>query len=47
MKREDQPFVIGRRNGKGTTVVLLRGTDRPIFPGPWTLRAVVAPQDSP
>ena len=43
MKRDDQPFVIGRRTRKGTTVVLLQGADRPIFPGPWTLRAVVTP----
>ena len=42
MKRK-QPFVVGRRTQKGTTVVLLRGTERPIFPGPWTLRAVVRP----
>lgn len=43
MKRDEQPFVIGRRTSKGTTVVLLRGADRPVFPGPWTLRAVVTP----
>jgi hypothetical protein len=43
MKR-NEPFVVGRRTPKGTTVVLLRGTDRPIFPGPWTLRAVVTPR---
>ena len=42
MKRK-QPFVVGRRTQKATTVVLLRGTERPIFPGPWTLRAVVSP----
>lgn len=43
MKRTDQPFVVGRRTQKGTTVVLLRGAKRPIFPGPWTLRVVVTP----
>lgn len=53
MKRSAQPFVVGRRTQKGTTVVLLRGSDRPVldrpvldrpvFPGPWTLRAVVTP----
>jgi len=43
MKRGEQPFVVGRRTQKGTTVVLLRGAERPIFPGPWTLRAVVTP----
>ena len=43
MKRDDQPFVVGRRTRKGTTVVLLRDTKGPIFPGPWTLRAVVTP----
>lgn len=48
MKRDDQPFLVGRRTQKGTTVVLLRGSDRPVldrpvFPGPWTLRAVVTP----
>lgn len=40
MKR-GQPFVVGRRTRKGTTVVLLRGADGPVFPGPWTLRAVI------
>jgi hypothetical protein len=43
MKRSDQPFVVGRRTQKGTTVVLLRGADRSVFPGPWTLRAVITP----
>ena len=43
MKRDEQPFVIGRRTRKATTVVLLRGADRPVFPGPWTLRAVITP----
>ncbi len=41
MKRKE-PFVVGRRTPKGTTVVLLRGAQQ-IFPGPWTLRAVVTP----
>ena len=45
MKRSDQPFVIGRRTRKGTTLVLLRGAQGPVFPGPWTLRAVVTPND--
>ena len=43
MKPNDQPFVLGRRTQKGTTLVLLQGAHRPIFPGPWTLRAVVTP----
>lgn len=43
MKPDEQPFVIGHRTRKATTVVLLRGADRPVFPGPWTLRAVVTP----
>lgn len=45
MKSSDQPFVVGRRTQKGTTVVLLQGADRPVFPGPWTLRAVVTPNE--
>ena len=43
MKPSDRPFVVGRRTRKGTTLVLLRGAERPVFPGPWTLRAVVTP----
>ena len=45
MKRDDQPFVVGLRTRKGTTMVLLQGPDRPVFPGPWTLRAVVTPDE--
>lgn len=49
MRRDDRPFVVGRRTRKGTTVVLLSGagqrTEKPVQPirGPWTLRAVVTP----
>lgn len=43
MKRDDQPFVVGRRTSKGTMVVLLLAAEQPVFPGPWTLRAVVTP----
>ena len=45
MKRK-QPFVVGRRTQKGTLVVLLADADK-VFPGPWTLRAVVSDDSSP
>ncbi|HUE77253.1 MAG TPA: hypothetical protein VMM83_04865 [Longimicrobiales bacterium] len=45
MKRNDQPFVVGRKTAKGTTVVILRPTQKqkpePRMRGPWTVRAVV------
>lgn len=41
MKR-NEPFVVGRRTSKGTTVVVFRGQEKPAIPGPWTVRAVVA-----
>lgn len=34
-------FVVGRRDRKSTTVVVLRIANGPII-GPWTLRAVVS-----
>jgi hypothetical protein len=37
------PFVVGRKTSKGTTVLLLRGPVKPLFRGPWTVRAVVSP----
>ncbi len=43
MNRRDRPFMIGRRGPKGTTVVLLREQEKPVFRGPWTVRAVVTP----
>jgi hypothetical protein len=43
MKRHDQPFILGRRTARGMTVVLLRETGKPVFRGPWTVRAVVSP----
>lgn len=44
MKRNDQPFVVGRKTAKGTMVVVLRGQTQkpqPRMRGPWTVRAVV------
>lgn len=43
MKRDDRPFVVGRRTPGRTTVVLLLRQDRPAMRGPWTVRAVVTP----
>ena len=50
MKSGDQPFVVGRKTRNGTTVVLVRGEERPAatgrapgIRGPWTLEAVVTP----
>ena len=40
MKR-GQPFVVGKRTRKSTTVVLLRRPEKPAIRGPWTVRAVV------
>lgn len=42
MKRSE-PFVVGRRTSKGTTVLVLRGPEKPAIRGPWTVRAVVSP----
>lgn len=43
MKRSE-PFVVGRRTSRGTTVLVLpRQQVKPAIRGPWTLRAVVAP----
>lgn len=41
-----RPFVVGRRTGKSTTLVLLRSPEKPAIPGPWTVRAVVKPEAS-
>ena len=38
---ERRMFVVGRRNRRTTTVVVLRIESGPIV-GPWTLRAVVS-----
>jgi hypothetical protein len=46
MRRLDLPFVVGRRTPRGTTVVLLRDQAKPVFRGPWTVRAVVSPPRS-
>ncbi|HSH45247.1 MAG TPA: hypothetical protein VK966_05300 [Longimicrobiales bacterium] len=43
MKRSE-PFVVGRRTSKGTTVLVFRGEEKPAIRGPWTVRAVVAPR---
>jgi hypothetical protein len=43
MRRQDRPFVVGRRTARVTTVVLLRDPEKPVFRGPWTVRAVVSP----
>jgi hypothetical protein len=43
MKRRDRPFVVGRRTARGTMVVVLREQEKPLFRGPWTVRAVVSP----
>lgn len=42
MKARERPFVVGRRTGRATTVVLLREQSDPVLRGPWTVRAVVA-----
>ena len=47
MKRRDQPFMIGRRTAGGTMVVVLREQGKPLFRGPWTVRAVVTPTGRP
>lgn len=47
MKRQDQPFMVGRRTRRETTVVLLRDQPTPPFRGPWTVRAVVTPRPEP
>jgi hypothetical protein len=47
VKRRDQPFMVGRRTSRGTTVVLLREQGKPLFRGPWTVRAVVTPAPGP
>lgn len=47
MKRRDQPFMIGRRTAGGTMVVVLREPAKPVFRGPWTVRAVVTPTCRP
>jgi hypothetical protein len=47
MKRQDRPFMVGRRTARGTTVVLLREQTKPVFRGPWTVRAVVTPTPTP
>ena len=47
MKRME-PFVVGRRTRKSTTVVVLRHPEKPAMPaipGPWTVRAVVKARD--
>jgi hypothetical protein len=43
MKRTDRPFMVGRWTARQTTVVLLREQGKPLFPGPWSVRAVVTP----
>jgi hypothetical protein len=43
MKRHDRPFVVGRRTSRGTTMVVLREQEKPVFRGPWTVTAVVSP----
>jgi hypothetical protein len=47
VKRRDQPFMVGRRTARGTMVVLLREQTKPVFRGPWTVRAVVTPTPGP
>jgi|GEM_PF-3174703 len=37
-----RPFVVGRRDRRGTLVFLLRRTGAPLILGPWTLEAVVS-----
>jgi len=36
-----QPFLVGQRTNKSTTVVVLRTPAKPLFRGPWSVRAVV------
>jgi hypothetical protein len=43
MKRGERPFMVGRRTPRTTTMVLLSEQDRPVFRGPWKVRAVVRP----
>jgi hypothetical protein len=47
MKRGDRPFMVGLRTARQTTVVLVRPEPRPLFPGPWSVRAVVTPGREP
>jgi hypothetical protein len=47
MRRRDRPFMVGRRTPRQTTVVLLRDPSKPLFPGPWSVRAVVTPKREP
>lgn len=37
-----KPFVVGRRDRRGTLVVLLRRSGAPLVLGPWTVEAVVS-----
>ena len=39
-----EPFVVGRKTSRGTTVVVIRSPKAPRIAGPWTVRAVVAPK---
>lgn len=39
--KDRHPFVVGQRTGKSTMVVLLRNPPKPVFRGPWSVRAVV------
>lgn len=38
-----EPFVVGRRTSRGTTVVVIRAPKKALIAGPWTVRAVVTP----
>lgn len=37
-----KPFVVGRRNRRGTLVLFLYRPGAPIIRGPWTIEAVVS-----
>lgn len=37
-----KPFVVGRRNRRGTLVFFLRRSGAPLVLGPWTVKAVVS-----
>jgi hypothetical protein len=42
VKRQDRPFLVGRRTSRGMTVLVFREQPKPVIRGPWTLRAVVS-----
>lgn len=38
-----RPFVVGHRNRRGTLVLFLHRSGKPLILGPWTVTAVVSP----